>query len=102
VRLITVEPQNQPQPQNIAQLPVINPTPEEAEIGPIRRLQRSNKRKQLSEDSNKSAINAQVATAIDVFGNEQRIYRTTRTADWLVPFDRRSHTDAEQPGDICK
>jgi hypothetical protein len=93
VRIITVEPQNQPQPQNIAQLPVIDPTPEEAEIGPMRGLQRSNKRKQLSEDSNKSAINAQVATVIDVFGNEQRIYRTTRTADWLVPFDRRPESD---------
>jgi hypothetical protein len=70
VRIITVEPQNQPQPQNIAQLPVINPTPEEADIGPMRGLQRSNKRKQLFEDSNNSSINAQVATQIDVFGDE--------------------------------
>jgi hypothetical protein len=91
VRSTTVEPQNQPQSQNIAQLPVINPTPEEAETGPMRGLQRSNKRKQLSEDSNNSAINAQVTTAIDVFGNEQRIYRTTRTVDWLVPFDSRPY-----------
>jgi hypothetical protein len=102
VQSTTVEPQNQPQSQNIAQLPVINLTPEEAEIGPMRGLQRSNKPKQLFEDSNNSAINAQIATAIDVFGNEQRIYLTARTADWLVPFDRCPHADAGQPGDICK
>jgi hypothetical protein len=83
-------------------VPIINPDPEAAAVGPMRGFQNNKARKRKFEDIATNSTNSYPRQQDHESDNEKREYCTVESEDWLVPFSRKPDIEADDLHKICK